>query len=319
MTEFDKIVEFNEQLVLVAKTGLPIDIRKDDDHQSIEQAISQLDARVGVRVARGDSVQVAIEQDALISSRYRQTLLSLLRTGDTAVALEVASGKAQSEHRLKSNVSQWMFQTAIVVVLTLVAFIFTIFFTNPKIESIYDDLSLEQGATVSLLEIVRNWLPAWLPMLAVLFLVGVFLWKRYGERLHWSSIPGGTGYANAVKSSETAEQMAGLLEQGVPMSESMSICGIGASTAANGTFLLSDQNQMSPLLSWAVTVNIDEHDRGDVLRFVARSYRNKAERLATVWRYLVPSIATALIGGVIVLIYALSIFVPWIHFLKAIT
>ncbi|WP_442505191.1 hypothetical protein SH528x_003968 [Novipirellula sp. SH528] len=319
MTEFDKIVEFNEQLVLVAKTGLPIDIRNDDDRQSIEQAISQLGARVGVRVAKGDSVQVAIEQDALISLRYRQALLSLLRTGDTAVALEVASGKAQSERRLKSNVSQWLFQTAIVVVLTLAAFIFTISYTNPKIKSVYEDLSLEQGATFSWLEIVRDWLPAWLPMLVLLFVVGAFLWKRYGERLHWSSIPGGTGYANAVKSSQTAEQMAGLLEQGIPMSESMSICGIGASTDAGGTLSLRDGNQLSPLLRWAVTVNIDEHERGDVLRFVAGSYRNKAERLATVWRYLVPSIATALIGGVIVLIYALSIFVPWIHFLEAFT
>ena len=155
MTEFDQIVDFNEQLVLIADSGLPVAIHSEGTPQSVDKTVSQLNARIGVRVARGDTVQAAIAEDPAISPQYRQSLLTLLRTGDSAAALDAATAAARSQRVLKRNVSQWLFQLAIIVLLALVAFVFTLSFTTPQFESFYQDMGIQEGSVLLLLEVLQ--------------------------------------------------------------------------------------------------------------------------------------------------------------------
>ncbi|EMI21898.1 type II secretion system F domain protein [Rhodopirellula maiorica SM1] len=319
MNEFDQIVDFNEQLVVIASTGMPIAIARSGSRQSVKETTSQLHARIGVRVARGDSIRAAIEDDSEISPQYRQSLLLLLRTGDTAAALDAATAMARSQRMLKRNISQWLFQTTIVVFLALMAFVFTLSFTTPQLESFYQDMGIQEGSVLSLLEALRESMGVWLAGLLILGIIGWWFWRRYRDHVDWSAIPGGKGYRRAVTNSELAEQMATLYDQGVSMPDSLVICGIRTGAEPTNKTKPGTGVVPAPLLQWAIGGGVDEQSRSEVLRFIAAMYRQKAERLATVWRFLVPSIATAVVGGIIVLLYALSLFLPWIHFLKVLT
>ncbi|GAA4453431.1 hypothetical protein [Novipirellula rosea] len=315
MTEFDQIVDFNEQLVLIADSGLPVAIHSEGTPQSVDKTVSQLNARIGVRVARGDTVQAAIAEDPAISPQYRQSLLTLLRTGDSAAALDAATAAARSQRVLKRNVSQWLFQLAIIVLLALVAFVFTLSFTTPQFESFYRDMGIQEGSVLLLLEVLRDWMAVWLTVLLILGAIGWLGWRAYRDRLDWAAVPGGKGYRRAIKNSELAEQMAGLIEQGIPLSDALVICGVHNTAESTEDRATAARFDAAPLLRWAFDEGVDDPSRGEVLRFVAAMYRQKAERLAAVWRFLVPSIATAVVGGIIVLLYALSLFLPWVHFL----
>ncbi|GAA5510365.1 hypothetical protein [Novipirellula caenicola] len=315
MTEFDQIVEFNEQLVSIADSGLPVAIHSEATPQSVDETVSQLNARIGVRVARGDTVQAAIAEDAAISPQYRQSLLTLLRTGDSAAALDAATAAARSQRVLKRNVSQWLFQLSILVVLALLAFVFTLSFTTPQLESFYQDMGIQEGSALSLVETLRDWMAVWLPVLLILVAIGYIAWRAFGDHLQWSAVPGGKGYRRAIKNSQLAEQMAGLIQRGIPLSDALVICDVHTPAESSADTAAEDGVDAAPLLRWALGEGVDEPSRGEVLRFVAAMYRQKAERSAAVWRFLVPSIATAVVGGIIVLIYALSLFLPWVHFL----
>ncbi|WP_372717536.1 hypothetical protein [Novipirellula sp.] len=315
MTEFDQIVEFNEQLVSIADSGLPVAIHSEATPQSVDETVSQLNARIGVRVARGDTVQTAIAEDAAISPQYRQSLLTLLRTGDSVAALDAATAAARSQRMLKRNVSQWMFQLSIIIVLALLAFVFTLTFTTPQFEAFYHDMGIQEGSALTLLEVLRDWMAVWLTVLLILGAIGWLGWRAYRDRLHWPAIPGGKGYRYAIKNSQLAEQIAGLIERGIPLSDALVICDVHTAAESTVDTAAEDRVDAAPLLRWALGQDVEEPSRGEVLRFVAAMYRQKAERLATVWRFLVPSIATAVVGGIIVLIYALSLFLPWVHFL----
>ncbi len=320
MTALDQIIAFNEQLVLVAATGLPIDLDQDGVGQAVEETTSQFAARMGLRVARGESVRQAIDNDIEISPRYRQALISLLTTGDTAVALEVASGSACSERNLKRNVGQWLFQTAILVVLTLIAFLFTLNFTSPKLEAFYDEMWLEKSRTLDGLVTIRHGLPIALPVIAIGFGLGWIAWTRYGNRLRWARIPGGTKYAQMEKNAVTAGQLAGLMEHGISPSESLAVCGFANPVA--DTDVPPERmtvESLPPLLRWAITGTSHSESRSAVLRHIAGMYRQKADRFATRWRYVVPAILTAAVGGIVVLLYALALFLPWVGFLETLS
>ncbi|MFG0261477.1 MAG: hypothetical protein ACF788_03715, partial [Novipirellula sp. JB048] len=253
----DQIIAFNERLGLVAATGLPIDLEEDGAGQTVEETTSQFAARLGLRVARGESVRQAIDDDTEISPRYRQALISLLTTGETAVALEVASGSAAAERNLKRNVGQWLFQSAIVVVLTLIAFLFTLNYTSPRLEAFYDQMWLEKSRTLEGMITIRHWLPIALPVAAIVCGVGWIAWRRYGNRLRWARIPGGTKHAKMEKQATIAGQLAELLEHGVSTSESLAVCGIAEPVAdpladSGEAAKRISMESLPPLLRWAI-------------------------------------------------------------------
>jgi type II secretory pathway component PulF len=54
----------------------------------------------------------------------------------------------------------------------------------------------------------------------------------------------------------------------------------------------------------------------EILRFAERTYRQQAERRVASWRILLPATIGALLGGFVVLVYALGLFGPFTQLLQ---
>jgi type II secretory pathway component PulF len=128
-----------------------------------------------------------------------------------------------------------------------------------------------------------------------------------------------------------AETLAGHLEAGVPLPEGLRMAAaawennaLEQAALAHAAALASGQTPnehspfaaaLPPLLRWAIW-HADEHvDKAWALRMAAGAYRESAERRVGRLQILAPIVACVLIGGGVVLLYALALFVPVVQML----
>jgi len=305
-TELDRILAFNEQLLSLSRAGLPVDIGGATDAESIEATIAKINANLTLAIARGQSPQQAIGDAEAMPPRYRLAILSLLHRDHSTVAFDYLTTQARAQRELVFDVSRWFYQLGVLCLIALLGFTYLIFRVTPKIASVFNDLGLGFDSSIRFSNYARETYWTWLPLLLVIILVGTWVWRRYSARLPWSSLPGGKRYQTAQSNAEVADRLATLVEQDVSVDEAM---------------VLSHTNlaALPPLLKWAAVGDLEGESRSDAFQMVAGSYRNKATSLARIWRVIVPTVMTALVGGVIVFAYALTVFLPWLSFLTALS
>jgi hypothetical protein len=172
-------------------------------------------------------------------------------------------------------------------------------------------------------------MPVWgivIPLVVILAVIG---WRSRSARMSWSWMPGSGPYFRAVRSATIARQLATLLESGCSLDQSLALLGLStagdAATAgaAGGDSTASGEagdhrvpSNFPPLLQWALSGDLGGERPADVLRFVADTYRQTAQRQAKIWRYVAPSICGVVLGGCVVLGYGLSLFLPLVQLLK---
>ena len=65
---------------------------------------------------------------------------------------------------------------------------------------------------------------------------------------------------------------------------------------------------MPPLLGWALTSDLADQTRPGVMRMVAQTYRQSADRKGRMWRSMALAFVGVLVGSLFVLGYAVSVF-----------
>ncbi|TWT76676.1 hypothetical protein CA13_71730 [Planctomycetes bacterium CA13] len=301
----DRILAFNEQLVLLSRAGLPVDLGDGRGADSIESAIEKINAALTLAVARGQSVEEVIQQSDTMSESYRHSVATLLRSDDSTVALDRLTARARIQRELTFDLSHWLFQLGVLLLLVLIGFTYLIFQSAPRIESYFDELGIAPGP-LAILTTARNTYGIWFPIVLGMLVLGVVGWKKYANRIPWSALPGGNRYATTRANADTANRLASLTNQNIPLDDAM------ATTNTNPTTL-------APLLRWAIEGDLGGEPRGRVLQSVATIYEQKANNAGSIWRVLVPSVVTTIIGGIIALAFALSVFLPWVYFLNVLT
>jgi type II secretory pathway component PulF len=77
--------------------------------------------------------------------------------------------------------------------------------------------------------------------------------------------------------------------------------------------------EIPPLLRWLIATGGNQASFAAALRDAADTYRRRAIRRADWLRLYLPMLLTLGIGGTVVLLYALSLFVPWTSMLFELT
>jgi type II secretory pathway component PulF len=72
-----------------------------------------------------------------------------------------------------------------------------------------------------------------------------------------------------------------------------------------------------PFLRWAIWHSETSIGRGHALQIAARMYRESADRRAERLQTLAPVVTVVLVGGSVVLLYGLTLFVPVVEMLRA--
>lgn len=335
----DDVLAFNDALMTYAATGLPVELSAGDSNAALQKKLPQMNARLALQVSRGELISDAIARDPEVTPRYRTALESWLRGRHPIEALDTLAASAQGRREIEATARYSLLQPLIVLALVYAGFIYLLLNVSPKLEAMYQQLREAPGLGLSMLLVARQWLPIWAPALPLLILLLAMLWswRRAPLALNW--LPGRIRYLDALHKANYAESVASLLENDYSLGQALTQLGplptesssAGAYAAATRKLIeaeVTDQRiawddasvkPLPALLRWAFAGDLLGQSQPQVLRSAARNYRAIARRYAQLAHWWLPTLIGALVGGLLVLAFALSLFGPMIELLRTLT
>lgn len=306
-----QVVAFNREIAALSATGLPLQIGLPPG-ESLESGIDSINAALSLRVGRGESLDQAIREASELPARYRAGLLAWLHHSDPTIALDGFAVPAETRRDFGRHVGRTLFYPLLLLCLAFGGLVLLCLFTAPAVEGLYYSMfhSTEQ---IGWLNEARELLPIWAVLFPLIVILVLIVWRRRFRDARWRWVPGSRRYYEAVEHAYLAKQLANLVQSGRSVDESLAL--VQSTSQTTGT-LTTDQ--LPSLLKWAVTTPLSGESLSSVLRLVAESYRHSAERRRDFWRLVMPTIAGAVLGGLIVMAYGMGLFLPLIDLLHAI-
>lgn len=290
----EQLAEIERQLKRYVESGKPLERFLQSERNSEPSGPGSSD-----NSASDTSASDLLENGQQVPQRYCDVLLGWLHSGKSLQALEPAVADSVARSELRSAVRLGLVQPIILLLIACVAIAYLLFIQLPGLEAMYDMLAIKRGWAVFFLEVLKAWLPVWLPVLGLVAGTTMYrAWRRLdgiggaSDRRHLSSLVRGAHQAERL----VWESDAGL--QAVDLKPR-------AASAVGGA-----------LLHWAASAP-DPAQRRSSLGFVASVYRSLANRYVAVVRRDFPVYITGLVGGVLVLVVGLGVFGPLIEMLLA--
>ena len=314
------ILGFNEQLNKLSRAGVPIELDPQSSgsetniNGSLNSSIQQIESALKLRVELGQNVNDAIDAAPELTPRYRASLKTWLQLEDPAAAIDPLTVPTRERMEVMRGVGRSLIQPMLIFALTFFAFLVLCLVTVPRLEAIYAQNWTTPTGVLAILVHVRNTLPIWGIIVPIVFLMACVVWKRHSSRFSVHRLlPGGRRYLKSLSHASFAEHVAIMLENEVPLEQAMMLADpeLGAKYVAN-------RESAPPLLRWALTGDLGGEPLSSVLRFVSLTYRHVAEQYAAIWRVVLPTFLGAIFGGLLVLVYGLSLFLPMIDALNMI-
>lgn len=342
MTErsIQDVIELNKEIVALVAAGLPMAFGDTaDSNRTFDGSTDELPARLDqvttglmARVGRGQSLRQAVLDEPGLPTNYRKALLTFLICDDSRLALEVMSKPAGTKRQFAGGVGGALVYPLIILAIAYAGFLYLCNYTGPVIESMYLQMGQTPSWAVRLLVKARELIPIWGPLVPLLIVLSLVWWARRGRTLSWRWLPGSKRYYDAVRHAQLAEYLAGMMDGGCTLDDALAAAfpetapsGISGTDRGGPKANEGDRSSSSasggiknlpPLLRWAIDGNIGDESPASVMRFVAMTYRETARQRERVWRFLAPLLCGLALGGVIVLGYGLSLFLPIAQLLR---
>jgi type II secretory pathway component PulF len=324
----EEVLALNEELAALDEAGIPIELG--DSNRPTNESLAKINSSLALRTSLGQPVDTALVEDAELPMIYRYAMLTGLEANQPSLTLDGVSWQPAAWKDFHRTLGRALLQPLILVVLAYFGFIFLCLWFAPMLAEMYEQVQQEPNIGVRILMFCRRWMSVWVPLVPLLLAVGIFLWNspRKVVRPH---LLASRHYLRTVTNAVFAEQLASLLTSGVPFAESvrtaanasgdpdLMAAGAVVATHERGTPLPAAVAQklavFPPLLRWALTQDLGGESLPDMLRFIGETYRQSAERKASIWQVALPTFLGALIGGLILLAFSLSMFGPYIGLL----
>lgn len=327
----DDVLALNDEMAALAEVGVPSNLAAGASNDALGAALKHINSSLTLRSSLGQSLVAAAAENQDLPPVYRSALEAGLRSNRLSATLDGISRQAAADNELRSTIGRSLIPPLIVLVLGYMGFIFLCLWFTPSLEGMYEQIGQPPSSRVALLAVMREWLPYWATLLPLLVLLVVILWVRgWGG---WQQlVPGARRYVAAVRNANFAHQLTVLIENDVPLAESVPLAaavtgdsGMVAASAALSAAYARNENlpadaevlhALPPLLRWALTGDLGDQSLPEILRFAEKTYLHVANRRAAIWRFLLPTMIGALLGGLIVLAYGLSVFGPFVSLLE---
>jgi type II secretory pathway component PulF len=320
----ERVQDFNQELASLSAAGLRLDLGSPSE--PVARVLERANANFALRTSLGQSATDAIVNDDELPLVYRRAVLAGLIADSPTAALNSLSRQSTAQDELRSTVGNSFVQPLVLVTLAYLGFLLLCINFSPPLESVYEQLRRAPSASVSVLQTARNWIPVWGPLVPALIVVTIFVWRRgRGKLVGW--IPFAGRYAAALRNAAFANQLANLLENGAGLAEGLRLAGgvsgdpslqdassaLALAVEQDEKLLIDDPqlNILPPLLRWALTAELGDQPLPDILNFVSDTYIQKAQHQAAFYRIAAPALIGALLGGAVVFVYALCVFLPY--------
>ena len=320
--KLDDVLAFNEYLLKLARAGVPIRLELSVGNESLSEQLREIDSKIAFGVARGNTVRQILESDQELPLQYRSALATWLYCDNSPEALAVLSECGEGRREIERVIGFSFVQPLILLGLVFLGFGFLTLSVYPKLHAMNTQIRATPGFGLQMLTIANQTIWYWGIAIPLLVSLGLALWsrKKSSSKLHW--FPGRNGVFEAIQKANYATSFADLLEHGQSVVQAQTLLGTYKSDRSDQLVASEYTNAKSalpPMLQWALGDDVSSEDKANALRFSASGYRELAQSRTLRGRAWFPVVLGALLGGGIVLIFGLSLFVPMIELLIAIT
>lgn len=325
----ENALAFNKHLRALSAAGIQFDLG--DQSRTVSSLVEQADRNLALRSSLNQSVMDALAEDHELPAVYRSAMQSGLFSDHPTSVLESLSRLPWTGQHLRRVVGYSFIQPMILGAIAYVGFIVLCLNFVPTAIGIYDQLQQTPHWSIRLLQMARESMFVWGPLVPMLVILLMWRWFRVTE-LPQFLLPNKQRFSQAIRTTNFADQLRAMLEQGIPLPESLRLVGgmagnrelstaasALADAAAQETKLPVDDSRLEclpSLLRWALTTDLGNQSLPDILRFAVSTYHKKAEGSVAFWQLAWPAFCGALLGGAVVLFFGLCLFGPYVSLMK---
>lgn len=305
----DDVLAFNAQLQSLSEANVPIDLGFRVSKQTLAQTLNQISSQIALQSARGKTIEQAVAEDPTIPIQYRVSLMAWSQGKTRTDAISPMNAIGQGRRDVVATLNRSLLEPLILLVLVYCGLIYLVLTLVPQLKEIYFQIRTPPGGSLKMLMRARDWLPYWGPGLPILVIAAVVFWRSRlpSSNLRWLPIEfKDLGWVEKANHADNLARREENLATAKPLSEPNLVSGLGEEFAAKNT---------SPLLKWASSCSDDHHAKVGALRFAGQTFRESAKWGVVRWSSVLPSAIAVILGGLLVLGYSLSLFVPMIELL----
>lgn len=335
----DQLVALSDEIAALARAGVPLDRGLRELAADMPGRVGHLAGDIGSRLEKGENLaEIMSESGAAFPPAYRAVIEAGLRAGRLPAAMEDVARTARRIGHLRTTLGTALIYPLIVLLVAWLLFCFTVVNVLPVMVRLLSEFDPAIGDWYATATQVARWAP-WLGfgVPAALVLLAAWTWYRSGlvasgVELHpwlaWGAVGSLRRMQRAGRMAALTELLATLLNNEVPLAEAVCL----ASAASGSPQLAASGKQLAerirrgqvggkppagfpPLLAWTLSTGRDQQ-LPTMLRRTAQVYRDDFERRAQWLTLYVPLISTVVVGGSIVLIYAIISLGPWIVIMR---
>ncbi len=326
----EDLIALNDEMAALIRAGIPLELGLDP---SFSKRLGGLTQRLRDRMEQGKSLPEALsDEDEHVPPIYRAIVEAGLKAGRLPEALESLSEFSQALLELKQRIALAFVYPAIVLGVAYGLFVAFVAAVVPRLEDVYRQLQLPQHEWMSLLRGLHEMVHIWGPGVFLAACV-LMLWK--GRSLSGNRAPWMWSIVANFHRASFAGMLALLVKHQLPLPEALRLAG-GASSGRrirktadeladdvqSGNTLaqsLSTRRAFPPFMRWMISNGEKQGALGATLHQASDIYRHRALNGAQSLKIVLPILLTVLLGGGVVLIYGLALFVPLSDFLLDLT
>ncbi|MCI0361902.1 MAG: type II secretion system F family protein [Planctomycetaceae bacterium] len=335
----DQLVALSDEIAALARAGVPLDRGLRALAADMPGRIGQLAGDIGCRLEQGENLaKIMAESGVQFPPAYRAVIEAGVRAGRLPAALEEVARTARRIRHLRTSLGTALLYPLIVLLLAWVLFVFTVVRVLPVMVVVMRDVAPIADEWRTIAQEIANsafWWGWGTPIVFLLYVV----WSWYRSHLvtvglglpsllDWGAVGSIGRMHRAGRMAALTDLLAALLSNDVPLDEAVTL----ASAAVGSPQLAASGKQLAerirrgqiggrppagfpPLLAWTLTCGRGQQLPA-MLRRTAQVYRDEFERRGQWLALYVPLIATAVVGGAVVMIYALLSLGPWIVIMR---
>lgn len=330
----EQLIALSEEIGALARSGVPLDQGLSALGRDLPGKLGRVSREIGGELAAGMSLdQVVARSGARFPPGYQALIEAGLRSGNLPGILQGMMQLARRTGEMRRQIMLATVNPLLVVVITYLLFSFWLI----KLAPVYLAMAEEWDINVGLPRTIVTWLtqtmPLWNWLLPVLF-VAILIWSWFrsasgmGE-WSWLDVPtlgiiGGIGrMRRAGQSAALCEQLAILLEHGLPLAEALRLIGgtLTSPPLAQATLDFAGQLERGqtarpprpfpPLLACILLDSRNGQALSSNLRQMAANYHEEVRRRGVWLGTWVPALLTLAFGGGLVLFHVVIMLGPW--------
>ncbi|MEO1524363.1 MAG: hypothetical protein AAFX06_02955 [Planctomycetota bacterium] len=287
----------NREAIALLSLGVDLDLGISGDPVAFLREVNDR-----LSASSDDDVEGVLEDETLPQA-YQSIARMLVAADDPAPIFQSIAHREEHRKLVSSGVNQAMMEPLVVFTISYLGLLLICFFVVPHIEAQFEQQWESPGTFTKMLLAVRDWLPVWAVVAPIAVLITLVFMLRNSVSLG-RLLPGGRLRSRWLSSLGQTRRLRALAASEV-------------STETAIQLAKHDGEAIGPF-SQTLMRESDTQARLSGLRRLTQFYRFLVQEPATASvRGAAPTIGI-LLGGVIVLGFALVLFLPWIEVLQSV-